>query len=74
LSGFYLLLKTNKDKLKIEEDKLTLKTFLDSFSRTITWFLGLTAYKLIRIKEPEKEGEKKEKEEKGSEKMQDLIL
>jgi hypothetical protein len=31
------------------EDKL--KKFLDGFSRNLSWFLGMTAYKLIRIKD-----------------------
>lgn len=34
-----------------------LKLFLDSFSRNLSWFLGMTAYKLIRIKD-EKEASK----------------
>ena len=32
-----------------EKDKL--KRFLDSFSRGLCWFLGMTAYKLIKVKE-----------------------
>ena len=52
-----------------EKDKL--KKFLDSFSRNLCWFIGMTSYKLIRVKE-EKEGDKKEAA--PNDKMQDLII
>jgi hypothetical protein len=54
-----------------------LKIFLDSFSRSLSWFVGQTAYKLIKVKKDE---EKKEKEDgannakEETEKMHDLII
>lgn len=40
--------KTNSGPAIYEVD-YTLKTLLDGLSRNICWFLGLSAYKLIRI-------------------------
>ena len=55
-----------------DNDKI--KKFLDSFTRSISWFMGMTAYKLIKVKD-EKDQENKDKEkDKDSEKMQDLII
>jgi hypothetical protein len=57
-------------------DKDRLKTFLDSFSRSLSWFVGQTAYKLIKVVKEEKE-EKKDKEESAKEeieKMHELII
>lgn len=42
-------------------DKDRLKKFLDTFSRSLCWFIGLTAYKLIKVKD-DKDQEKKDKE------------
>jgi hypothetical protein len=54
-------LKTYKEKISaFGGDKDRLKKFLDSFSRNLSWFLGMTAYKLIKVKEEKLEGEKKE--------------
>lgn len=57
----------------MSEDKDKAKKFLDSFSRNINWFLGMIAYKLVKVKEAEKDSEKKEKES-PNEKMQELII
>ena len=39
----------------------------------MTWFIGMIAYKLIKVKEVEKDQEKKDKES-PNEKMQELII
>ena len=67
-SKYYALTKKYSEKLNLTEDKDKLRKFLDSFSRNLAWFIGMTAYKLIRVKEPEKDQEKKEKES-ANEKM-----
>jgi hypothetical protein len=56
-------------------DKDRLKKFLDQISRGLGWFLGMTSYKLIKVKD-EKEPEKKEGKDAaaGETKMQDLII
>ena len=48
---------------------------MDSFSRTLSWFIGMMAYKLVKVKDTtsEKDQDKKDKES-PSEKMQDLII
>lgn len=43
-----------------EKDRL--KRFLDAFSRNLCWFIGMTSFKLIKVKE-EKEQDKKEAKE-----------
>jgi len=48
-----------------------LKLFLDGFSRNLSWFLGMTAYKLILIKDEKDASKAAEKEQ---EKIQDLII
>lgn len=73
VSNFYALLKKHSEKLNVGEDKDKLKKSLDSFSRNLCWFIGKVAYKLVRVKEVEKDQEKKEKET-ANEKMQDLII
>ena len=59
-----------------EKDRV--KTFLDSFSRNLSWFLGLTAFKLIKVKDDKEAAEKKEGEKDSAasshDKMQDLII
>ena len=59
---FYAILKKYKEKITLEESKDKLRKFFDSFSRNLCWFIGMTAYKLIKVKEVEKDQEKKEKE------------
>lgn len=57
-----------------EKDRL--KALLDSFSRSLSWFVGQTAYKLIKVVKEEKE-ENKDKEESAKEeieKMHELII
>ncbi len=78
ISLFNTLMKKHSEKItSFASDKDRFKTFLDSFSRSLSWFVGQTAYKLIKVK---KEEEKKEKEEGASntkeeiEKMHDLII
>lgn len=73
VSQFYSILKKHKEKLTLEESKDKVRKFFDSFSRNLCWFIGMTSYKLIKVKEVEKDQEKKEKENQN-EKMQDLII
>lgn len=73
LGDYYALIKKFKEKLNTSDDKDKLKKFFDSFSRNLCWFIGMSAYKLIKVKEVEKDQEKKDKES-PSEKMQDLII
>ena len=59
------------------EGKDRLKTFVDQFSRSLSWFIGMTAYKLIKVKdekESEKDKEKKETKDTSSDKMHDMII
>jgi hypothetical protein len=72
-------MKKHSEKVtSFDSDKDRFKSFLDSFSRSLSWFVGQTAYKLIKV--VKKEDEKKEKEEGASntkeeiEKMHDLII
>ena len=55
LGNYYTITKKHSEKLKLEEDKDKLKKFFDSFSRNLCWFIGMTAYKLIKVKEVEKD-------------------
>jgi hypothetical protein len=55
ISHFYSLLTQYKEKITLEEAKDKTRKFLNSFSRNLSWFVGMTAYKLIKVKEPEKE-------------------
>ena len=78
ISLFNTLMKKHSEKVtSYASDKDRFKAFLDSFSRSLSWFVGQTAYKLIKVK---KEEEKKDKEEGASnskeeiEKMHDLII
>lgn len=78
ISLYNTLMKKHSEKItSFDTDKDRFKTFLDSFSRSLSWFVGQTAYKLIKVK---KEEEKKDKEEGASnskeeiEKMHDLII
>ena len=59
---YYAILKKYKEKITLEESKDKLRKFFDSFSRNLCWFIGMTAYKLIKVKEAEKDQEKKDKE------------
>ena len=63
ISEFNHAIKTYKEKVSaFGGDKDKLKKFLDSFSRNLSWFLGMTAYKLIKVKDDKADGEKKEDE------------
>lgn len=73
ISDYYALAKKFSEKLNVSQEKDKLKKCLDSFSRNLGWFIGMTAYKMIKVKEVEKDQEKKEKES-ANEKMQDLII
>jgi hypothetical protein len=60
-------------------DKDKLKKFLDSFSRNLSWFLGMTAYKLIKVKDEKDQEKKAAEKDKDTQqpdgtKMQDLII
>lgn len=78
ISHFNTLMKKYSEKvISFGGKKDRLKIFLDSFSRSLSWFVGQTAYKLIKVKKDE---EKKEKEDgannakEETEKMHDLII
>jgi len=73
ISEFFAMKKKYEEKLSCEEEKDKLFHLLSSFSRSVSWFVGKTAYKLVKIKEEEKDPEKKEKES-PTEKMIDMIL
>lgn len=73
VSQFFALLKKHSEKINVADDKDQLKKYLSSFTRTLSWFIGMTAYKLVKVKETEKDKDKKEKESQN-EKMQDLII
>lgn len=55
ISNFYVVLKKFGEKINLVEEKDKLRKFLDSFSRNLSWFIGMTAYKLIKVKEVEKD-------------------
>ena len=73
ISRYYAVTKKFSEKLALAEDKDKLRKCFDSFSRNLTWFIGMVAYKLIKVKEVEKDQDKKDKES-PSEKMQELII
>jgi len=81
IGSFNSLMKKYSEKVTtFNGEKDRLKKFLDSFSRSLSWFLGMTAFKLIKVKdEKDQEKKDKEKEKDGSDKssndkMQDLII
>ena len=55
VSNYYAITKKYSEKLNLTEEKDKLRKFLDSFSRNLSWFVGMTAYKLIKVKEVEKD-------------------
>ena len=60
ISLFNNLIKKHSEKItSMNGEKDKVKQFLDSFSRNLCWFIGMTAYKLIKVKD-EKEVLKKE--------------
>ena len=72
-------MKTHKERITSfgDDSKDRLKIFLDQFSRSLSWFVGMTAYKLIKVKdekESDKDKEKKDSKESSSDKMHDLII
>jgi hypothetical protein len=78
ISGFNTLMKSHSEKVTSfgADGKDRLKTFFDQFSRSLSWFVGMTAYKLIKVKD-EKESDKdskKDAKETSSDKMHDLII
>lgn len=79
ISLYNTLMKKHQEKVtSFGGDKDRLKKFLDQFSRSLSWFVGSTAYKLIKVKEEKdekKEGDKAGKESNDAqEKMHDLII
>ena len=77
ISSFNTLMKAHSEKVTsfnsgAEKDRL--KVFLDQFSRSLCWFVGNTAYKLIRISKDEKENPEKKEGKESENKMQDLII
>ena len=73
-------MKKHKEKVSsYEGEKDRLNAFLDSFSRSLCWFVGHTAYKLIKVSKKEEEKKDEADEEKKNsreeqEKMHDLII
>jgi hypothetical protein len=55
IGKLYTIFNKYQEKLNVPEDKDKLKKFLYSFTRNLSWFIGMTAYKLIKVKEVEKE-------------------
>lgn len=55
VSQYFLLLNESKELLSDSVASEDLRKFFDSFSRTCSWFLGMTAYKLIKVKEDPKD-------------------
>jgi hypothetical protein len=79
ISLFNTLMKKHQEKVSaFGGDKDRLKRFLDNFSRSLSWFVGSTAYKLIKVKDEKEDKEKKEgkdaKDQEAQEKMHDLII
>ena len=80
ISSFNLSMKKYSEKVtSFGGDKDKLKKFLDSFSRNLSWFLGMTAYKLIKVKDEKDQEKKAAEKDKDSQqpdgtKMQDLII
>ena len=80
ISSFYLSMKKYSEKVtSFGGDKDKLKKFLDSFSRNLSWFLGMTAYKLIKVKDEKDQEKKAAEKDKDTQqpdgtKMQDLII
>lgn len=52
---YYALIKKHSEKLAVAEDKDKLKQSFDAFSRNLCWFVGMTSYKLIKVKDVEKD-------------------
>lgn len=55
ISEYYSATKQFAEKLKVSGDKDKLRKSFDSFSRNLSWFIGMTAYKLIKVKDVEKD-------------------
>ena len=77
ISEYSHLMKPYSEKLTAfggEKDKL--KKFLDSFSRNVCWFTGMTAYKLIKVKDDKEAKQEKEgdKNKNADDKMQELVI
>jgi hypothetical protein len=52
ISSFNGALKKYSEKVTaFSGDNDKIKKFLDSFTRSISWFMGMTAYKLIKVKD-----------------------
>lgn len=74
---FNLAMKLYTEKISsFGGDKDKLKKFLDSFSRNLCWFMGMTSYKLIKVKDDKDQQKQQDKEgdKKEDTKMQDLII
>lgn len=82
ISAFNTLMKQHTEKVSSfgSEGKDRLKVFIDQFGRNLSWFIGMTAYKLIKVIKDEKESDKekdaskKDSKETSSDKMHDLIV
>lgn len=59
ISSFFTLLKDFE--ISLENDKI--RSFLENLSRNLCWFLGMTAYKLMKVKDTEKADDKEKKEQ-----------
>jgi len=55
ISAYYSVTKKFEEKLALSAEKDKLRKSFDSFSRNLSWFIGMTAYKLIKVKEVEKD-------------------
>lgn len=76
LGQYYAVTKKHSEKLNLTEDKDKLRKSFDAFSRNLTWFIGMTSYKLIKVKESDasSKDQQDKKEKEANEKMQDLII
>jgi len=55
ISSFNLILKKYKEKITLDGEKDKVRKYFESYSRNLCWFIGMTAYKLIKVKEVEKD-------------------
>mmetsp|Transcript_44297 Transcript_44297/g.32302 ORF Transcript_44297/g.32302 Transcript_44297/m.32302 type:complete len:140 (+) Transcript_44297:1681-2100(+) len=65
-------MKENESRLGTSESDDPLREMLSGLNRSLIWFVGQTAYRLIKFKD--ESAEKKDKEGNPTEKMQDLIV
>jgi len=72
ISDHYQYMKENESRLGTSESDDPLREMLSGLNRSLIWFVGQTAYRLIKFKD--ESAEKKDKEGNPTEKMQDLIV